>query len=347
MRAISPNTNVLMATQRFLASLLATVLLLVSGKLTAQDIHFSQPYHSPGNVSPALTGIFDGDVRFLGNYRSQWQSVPVPYRTFSVSADIKLKPKTAGKKGMVGYGLVFNNDESGDAQLALVQTGANFSYIRQISDQAQISLGGQAMIGQRSFMPSQLKFEEQWNGDVFDPNASNNESFSKKGLNTFSLSTGLNAHWQSEKSRTNIDLGISLYHLNQPSANFDGAISINLPKKTNVYAFGTYQVSPKLDLLLNLYFSRQNPYQELFLSAAIRYHLNTIALQAGIGTRLSDAFIPSLELQVRNWAAGVSYDINHSPFKTASLRRGGPEIFIQYIIRKVSPPKEFKACPVF
>ena len=53
------------------AYLLFFVLLLFSGK--AQDIHFSQFNMSPGNLNPAFTGFFDGDVRGVANYRSQWR----------------------------------------------------------------------------------------------------------------------------------------------------------------------------------------------------------------------------------------------------------------------------------
>ena len=57
----------------------------------AQDIHFSQFNNSPLNLNPAQTGLFNGDWRFVGNLRNQWSSVPVPYRTFSLSTDTTLE----------------------------------------------------------------------------------------------------------------------------------------------------------------------------------------------------------------------------------------------------------------
>jgi len=67
-------------------------LFLVLGNIdetNAQDIHFSQFYHSPQNINPSLTGVFNGHQRFIGNYRSQWNSVPVSYMTFSGAYDMK------------------------------------------------------------------------------------------------------------------------------------------------------------------------------------------------------------------------------------------------------------------
>jgi len=53
-------------------------LLLSALGLTAQDIHFSQYGNSPLNLNPGLAGVFGGDLRFVGNYRKQWLTVPVP-----------------------------------------------------------------------------------------------------------------------------------------------------------------------------------------------------------------------------------------------------------------------------
>jgi hypothetical protein len=52
--------------------------------LKAQDIHFSQFSFSPANLNPAYTALFDGDVRFVANYRNQWFTVPVNYNTVSL-----------------------------------------------------------------------------------------------------------------------------------------------------------------------------------------------------------------------------------------------------------------------
>ena len=36
------------------------------GKSFSQDLHYSQFYNAPLVISPALTGIFNGDQRFYG-----------------------------------------------------------------------------------------------------------------------------------------------------------------------------------------------------------------------------------------------------------------------------------------
>ena len=59
----------------------------------AQDPHYSNWQMSPLNQNPANTGMFEGDARFILNYRNQWQSVKVPYNTFSFGNGTRPKPK--------------------------------------------------------------------------------------------------------------------------------------------------------------------------------------------------------------------------------------------------------------
>ena len=101
---------------------------LVSFKIYAQDLHFSQFDGSLLNLSPAFTGFFNGDYRAGAIYRSQWQSVPVPYSTFSMAGEARLKPKSF-VKDMIGVGLTFNSDRAGDLRYGTTQLYASGNYI--------------------------------------------------------------------------------------------------------------------------------------------------------------------------------------------------------------------------
>ena len=221
-----------------------------------------------------------------------------------------------------------------------------------MSDALYASVGAQFALGQRSISPQKLSYEEQWNGDIFDPNRSNGEGFAITSKGIASISTGLNLHYQLDGTRTKLDLGSGIFHLNQPNTSFEGESAANLPMKFSPYLLTTFELSPKLDLRINGLFSKQLSYQEAMAGAAIRYHFSTVKnaelnAQIGIAMRFGDALIPSLELQYRNWTAGFSYDMNTSSFDVATNQRGGPEFFLQYILWKVHPPKEYKACPIF
>ncbi|MBK8556789.1 MAG: type IX secretion system membrane protein PorP/SprF [Lewinellaceae bacterium] len=64
--------------------------------LQAQDLHYSQPQINPLHFNPAQTGVFRGDWRVSGLYRSQWESVPVPYR--SLAAGLRYQGASPGEQ---------------------------------------------------------------------------------------------------------------------------------------------------------------------------------------------------------------------------------------------------------
>ena len=71
-------------TTKFLVFII--IFLFATKKVSAQDIHWSQINNNPIFQNPANTGNFEGDFRFVGNYKDQWRSVTVPFTTFSISA---------------------------------------------------------------------------------------------------------------------------------------------------------------------------------------------------------------------------------------------------------------------
>ena len=95
---------------------LVLIFFLVFGlkNLSGQDIHFSQYNGSLLNASPAFTGFFDGDYRVNAIYRSQWNTVPVKYNTFSCAGDMRVYPKKL-INDCIGLGLIINSDKAGYA----------------------------------------------------------------------------------------------------------------------------------------------------------------------------------------------------------------------------------------
>ncbi|MEL7120904.1 MAG: type IX secretion system membrane protein PorP/SprF, partial [Bacteroidota bacterium] len=127
---------------------------------SGQDIHYSQFYHAPFNINPALTGIFAGDARLMSNYRQQWRD-PVDYRTFTMAGDIKLRGKSF-TNGFFAAGLAFNHDNSGDGRFQHNNIGANLSYTRRITKRFFATAGFQLSMHQRRFDYGQLTFDNQY-----------------------------------------------------------------------------------------------------------------------------------------------------------------------------------------
>lgn len=335
-----------------LASLFCVIFCL-SLSLSAQDIHFAQFYHSPLNLSPALAGVHSGDRRFIGNYRSQWQAAQVPYTTFSGMFDSKVYTDKI-KNGMLGFGAVFNYDVAGDGELGNVSLSATGNYVKTIDAENFLSLGVQVGVAQRSFNPANLTFDNQFDGEVFNPDRPINEQFTNTAKVYGDISVGVNWHSQKLRKRTRLDVGAGLFHLNQPDQSFNSLDPARLSSRLSLYMIPTIQVSDNIDFVMHGMAQLQGPYTEGFAGIGGKVHLNQrkteeMALQITGSYRFNafgDAIIPAAELHYKTWVVGLSYDVNVSDFNRATNRYGGPEIAIRYTVTYVKPVNTFKICPI-
>jgi len=322
--------------------------------IKGQDIHFSQFYNSPLNINPALTGVFKEDVRFIGNYRRQWQSVPVPYLTFSGAFDMKFEHRKL-PNGFFAGGFLINYDKTGDPELSTTNLTLSGSYTHRLTDNNLLTLGVQFGSGQRALKLGQLSFGNQFNGDTYVPSADPRENLTDESIFYTDLSTGLNWRVQDGNGRFKMDLGFGLFHLTQPKVNFSNEATATLSRRMSIYLLATYQIQPKMDVLFMAMNQKQGAYTELIGGGALRYRLNQqrgkeLAVQFGVNYRLigkKDAIIPTVEILYTAWKLGFSYDVNLSEFQLATDKNGGPELSLIYTITKVKPVKATKSCPIF
>lgn len=317
----------------------------------AQDIHFSQFHAAPLNVNPAKTGVFDGDIRVVSNFRSQWTSVPVPYTTTSFSYDQKLfNDGTLGSNGL-GGGLFFNFDQAGDSELSLLQIGGSAAYAQQINKTNFLSVGLMAGLGQRRFNTANLTFDEQFIDGTFIENAPITENFINTSTSFVDMAVGVDWLVQISK-RLQFSLGGSVWHLNQPQYSFFNDENSYLPLKWGINLDAVIQMSETIDVMPSAIYFHQGGFDERLVGMYIRYHLDQRkakekAVLFGTWYRFNDAVITSFAMDYGLWRVGLSYDINTSPFSAATRSYGGFELSAQYIIQKVKPLEKQKTCPIF
>jgi type IX secretion system PorP/SprF family membrane protein len=228
------------------------VFFLCANFLSAQDIHLSQYHFDRLQINPALTGIFNGDRQVSLIHKQQFFSVPVDYLTFSGSYDMKFN-KVQNPHGFFSAGVLFNYDQAGDADLALINLSLNGSYTRALTRSFFVGLGAYVGGGQRSFNEKDLKWDNNWNGTTFVPGPSG-ETFDHTSVTFLDLGAGLNVRLQG-KDRTKIDLGVGAFHLNEPGYNFglkqNGDENIPLPARFSFHALGVLKLVSRLDLFGN------------------------------------------------------------------------------------------------
>ncbi|MFN8285293.1 MAG: PorP/SprF family type IX secretion system membrane protein [Chitinophagales bacterium] len=333
-------------------SLCVLLLLLVTTGLRAQDIHFSQFNFSPLNQNPANTNLFDGDFRFVGNYKNQWPTVPVRFNTFSASAEMNFL--TLKNNDRLGGGLLFYFDRAGDSKFTSLNTALSVSYIKSLdkNNNHALSLGLQFGLINRSFNYTKLYFDNQWNGDTYDPTIAVDETFSKTKLNFFDLNAGIAYKWR-KSERTNVTVGFGVSHLTRPKQTFfnDNSVKLDLRYTLNVRA--QIKVAKRVDLVPEFLFQRQDTKQEFDLGLYAKYYLpvkipHTIALNLGAYSRIVDAGWLMAGMDFDNLQVNLSYDINFTKLTAATRYNGGFEASIIYILAKVKKiNKPGAVCPAF
>ncbi|MFN8152765.1 MAG: PorP/SprF family type IX secretion system membrane protein [Bacteroidia bacterium] len=334
--------------KKHLLTLIFSVLLIAA---QGQDIHFSQFPWSPLNLGPQQAGQFDGDLRLSAIHRRQWAAVTVPYKTFSGSADASLNLFKESLR-MFNAGLLINHDEAGDGQMRTLDVRGFFGITLPLEADSVYFFRGGVMAGfsQRSVDFNALSFDEQFNGDVWDPLAANGENYNTNKATWLDLGLGMGFERKTENSR--IHLNASATHINRPDQGFYSE-AVRRPVLWQINGGGLFRLSDQLSLHPEVIWMAQESYRALNLGAEFRLVLQqeqpkNYAIGLGIFHRVKDAIIPEIALYWNKFRLGFSYDINISSLRTVSKGRGGPEFSITYITRKIrSKPQRSVVCPVY
>ncbi len=314
-----------------------------------QDIHFSQFYAAPMMVNPANTGNFNGSVRIGGQYRDQWGSVTIPYRTFAAYTDAGIQPKKAVNR--FGIGFAAFNDQAGDGILTTNKLLASAAYHIGYTDKdaVRFALGIQGGIVQKTFDINRLYFDSQWNDYTFDQNIVSGENGASGRIQYADFSAGaLLTLIPYEDQR--YTLGFSASHINQPAESFLGDEN-TVGIRYTATAGAMFAIGGKANLQPQVYVSTQSKAFEVIAGANVTVPMSGAeddknALFFGLWNRYNDAVWFAAGTQFSAFTASISYDINISQLRTASSTSGGLEIAAVYIFgnrEKIDPLK----CPAY
>ncbi|MGE5355963.1 MAG: PorP/SprF family type IX secretion system membrane protein [Deltaproteobacteria bacterium] len=321
--------------------------------LNSQDFHYSQFYNEPLNFNPSLTGIYEGDQRFILSMRDQYRSIAVPYFTFSGSYDRKFLPNIP-RKGFFSAGAVFNYDKQGYSKLTLFNLNLTGSYSYLISSRNIITAGALLGYSNKGFNIDDLKWYNNWDKDlgVYDPRIPSGEDFESFRIGYLETGLGLNFRHQFSP-RNNITIGASAFHLNRPSHSFYGVNSDKLDIRLTYLGILNLKLIDPLDIQLDILHQEQDVYKETMIGGLLKLYLsNTItkrfAVHGGAMIRLDEGYSPKIAFEYNQWYFGLSYDIvTKDGLSDYSNYRGGPEMHLRYIITNAKPLGAFKICPIY
>jgi len=311
-------------------------LLMPAKSVSSQDINFSQFYELPLLRNPALAGIFAGDIRATSAFRSQWQSVTVPYRTIGVGLEYK-KPIGHVSNDFVTMGLQATNDIAGDSRLRRTQVLPVINYHKSLDTERDTYLSAAVMGGAviQNFDPSKLSFDDQFVNGAYSPANPTKQVFTNTGFTYWDISAGLNFSSIAGEN-TRYYFGAGLFHITKPKVAFQQQYDIELNQKWVVNAGLSTPLSDLNKLIIYADYFMQGGSRQIQGGFMINHDLvaadqnQKVAISAGAFYRYKDALMPVIKLDYYQFAVGITYDVNISKLKTASQYRGAYEITLSY-----------------
>ncbi len=319
--------------------LLCAVCILAFFSAKSQDFAFSQFYEMPMLRNPALSGIFNGDLRVSSAYRNQWGSVSVPYITSALGVEYKM-PVSMQSNSYYTLGLQLAYDQAGDLALKRTQVLPVITYHQSLSENSDTYLSGSIMAGRvmSRFDPSKAMTDDQFVNGGYSPSNVSAQFFSNTNSAYTDLSAGL-VYSSIFGEDSHYYLGAALFHVNSPRLNyFSGTPDVSLAPKFVLNAGLSTPVSDRDELIAYVDYYQQAGNKQLFggflYESTLRAYDNdndNIKASAGVFYRWNDALIPAVKLQMHSLMAGISYDINVSQLRTASQLRGGVEVTLSFL----------------
>jgi type IX secretion system PorP/SprF family membrane protein len=342
--------DIIASAKAYILTLLATMVFVPS--LLSQDIHLSHIHASPTYINPAMTGLFNGDMRFIANYRSQWETFTNGFQTFLGSADMKLN-QGFGLQDDVGAGIQISSDKAGDLDFSTVSANFTMSYLKALNGIGDhfITFGVSNGIVQNRLDLSNLRVFDD------DPYLTSGEFVPKTTY--YDLSAGA-AWFMPLRRQDHVYIGGSIFHLNRALVSFrnDGTSvqpGSNLIPRYILHGGASLRVSQVAELKPSFIFFDQSPHREFNMGTFLKITRETrsylrpeYAFYAGFWYRWSikngefnrDALIASLRYDFRNTVFSFSFDLNISPLRKASNGFGGPELSIMHFIDFIRPERK-------
>lgn len=328
------------------------ILIVLFGKLVAQDPEFSQYYSAPLYLNPGFAGTAS-DHRFIANYRNQWPSITNGFVTYAFSYDYSLHDLNSG------IGVLLMVDKAGTAGLRSTQLNFQYAYKVHVADKFVFSPGLNFGIGSRNVDMDKLVFYDQLNPD--DPNNPNPSSPNYQNIGSkmyFDFGFGGLAYGRK------IWLGFSMSHLNKPNRSLKEDQSI-IPVKTTIHggiriplSNGLFKRDKVAAIAPSFVYKKQANFDQFDIGTYFLYEPIVIGLwyrgipiMQNVADNLSqDAIVVILGFQLQKIEFSYSYDLTVSELGPSI--GGAHEVALKYMLNTPRSDRNKKKekvipCPAF
>lgn len=325
-----------------------TLLLLLAGvcrqETKAQvDPHFSQYYVYPAWLNPAMTGVFDGDVRVSGIYRNQWGNITSPFSTMGAALELTTNSN-------VNVGVSALRQAAGDGGYKYTTGYASMSYTGVrfgAGGHHRIAMGLQMGLIDRRFDRNKLTFGDQWNPITGYSGAPSADLITNTASTSFDMGVGILYYDAQPGKKANLFGGMSASHLTRPTDKFSVGADERLPLRYTFHAGVRIVLSENFSITPNALYLRQGTASEKMIGAYMQAKVNPETdFLIGANYRFNDAMAPFAGMAYQNFVLGVTYDVNTSDLGKMARGSNAFELSLSYVIRKRArtPEAEF-VCP--
>jgi type IX secretion system PorP/SprF family membrane protein len=325
---------------------------------SAQDPHFSQFFQAPLLRNPSLAGIFAGDIRVQGVFRSQWGAVTVPYQTGSFNFEYK-QPVGRGNDFLtLGMQVLYDKAGTIDYTTTNVLPALNYHKSLNGNKNKYLSMGFMGGWVGKSIDVSKITTNNQYDGNGYNPSLSNGEKIVNPRYNYLDGSVGMSFNSCIAGSEEDMYfVGIAFHHFNRPLNSFYQDPTIALNPKWVVsggvkFGVGDNDVSY---LTLEGDYTKQGSDNEIIAGGLYTYKIGAdvdepqYKVSFGAFLRWKDAIVPVVQIDMKPYIIAISYDVNVSQLITVSQARGGAEISLTYagFLDRDNSTKNSMLCPKF
>ncbi|OIQ37416.1 MAG: hypothetical protein BM555_00890 [Crocinitomix sp. MedPE-SWsnd] len=315
---------------------------LLSIQSYAQDFHLSQYDAAALNANPGMTGVFKGDYRIHGHFRTQWMAIATkPFTTGLIAFD--------ANQGKWGWGIQAANFRAGTGAYNVISILPSAAIKLPFGEKkfSFFSIGAQAGVFQKSIKISALTFGDQYSpygGGTFSNSTA--EAFGDANQINLDVNLGIMYYYAKPGIRVNPFGGVSMYHVNRPTESFIEDDGNKLPFRYQGIAGARVVLTNKIAIIPKVLFQYQEQASELTFSALGQFYLESydIFLLGGGTYRNKDAAILEFGVKYGQWTGRFSYDINTSTLNNATNGRGGSELSVTYIFNRPNP-NPVPTCP--
>lgn len=306
--------------------------------LMGQDIHFSHIHASPTQFNPAMMGLFNGELRLIANYKSQWQTFDDGFRTFAASVDGKMMP--LGRSNLLAGGLQFYSDKAGELDFSTNNIAGALSLI-QVLDRRQrnlLAIGIQNAYTTQRFNLGNIR--------AFDEEIGLDKTMLQNRSSYLDLSAGVG--WFNQYTRDNfIYFGAAIYHINEPFSSFYEAEIPNglknIRRKYVLHGGADFKLNRYSSIKPSFIFMKQGTHAQLTLGAFWKYKADDGLggrskkhFYMGLWTRVvpqenllnTDALIAAIRYDYEDLIITLTFDFNISQLRAVSYSVGGPELSV-------------------